>query len=268
MQDDLAVDMDHESTGADTDSIAAGERPLLLSVIVPAYNEERYLPECLHRVLAEITRSSEPAAVEVVVVDNASTDRTAEVARSYAGVRVISEPVKGVNRARQKGLTEARGKILAYVDADTQMPPGWITRVLRAFELNRRVVCVSGPYIYYDATRIQRILVRLYWILLATPAYWIIRYMAVGGNFAARRDALLAIGGFDIAIAFYGDDTNIARRLHAAGKVKFVLRLPMHTSSRRFHAEGLVSTGLRYAVNFLSEVILKRPVTHSYRDVR
>lgn len=218
--------------------------------------------------LAEVARSADPASIEVLVVDNASTDRTAEVARSFPGVRVVEEPQKGPTRARQKGLSEARGTILAYIDADTRMPQGWIARVLRAFAVNRRVVCVSGPCIYYDATPLERALVRLYWIFLAVPAYWVTRYMVVGGNFAARKGPLIEIGGFDTAIAFYGDDTNIARRLRVAGKVQFTLRLQMHTSSRRLHAEGLWVTALRYAANFLSEATLSRPVTRSYRDVR
>jgi len=239
-----------------------------LSIIVPAYNEEKCLPTCLEWLLAEVARSPQPSSVEVVVIDNASTDRTAQLACSFAGVRVVQEPVKGLTRARQKGLAEARGDIVAYIDADTRMPPGWITRMLRSFEVNHGVVCVSGPYIYYDASPLTRALVRLYWICLATPAYWMTGYMVVGGNFAARKQALIEIGGFDTQIAFYGEDTNIARRLHAVGEVSFVMRLPMHTSSRRFRAEGLWATGLSYAANFLSEVILSRPITRFYRDVR
>jgi len=111
-------------------------------------------------------------------------------------------------------------------------------------------------------------MVRLYWVLLASPAYWMTRYMVVGGNFAARRSALEKIGGFDTAIAFYGEDTNIARRLHAAGKVKFLLRLPMRTSSRRLQEEGMAVMAGKYVANFLSEVVLKRPVTQAYRDIR
>lgn len=239
-----------------------------LSIIIPAYNEERYLPGCLESILAEIARSIDPTSIEVIVVNNASTDGTAEIAQSFPGVRVVNEVEKGLTRARQRGLEEARGEILAYVDADTRMPSGWIGRVLRSFEAHRNVVCVSGPYIYYDASQLVCVLTRIYWIFLAMPAYWMTRYMAVGGNFAALKTALIEIGGFDLDIPFYGEDTNIARRLHAAGKVKFVLRLPMPTSSRRFNADGLWSTALLYVTNFLSEVVLKRPVTRSYRDVR
>jgi glycosyltransferase involved in cell wall biosynthesis len=239
-----------------------------LSSLVPAYNEEAYLPECLSRVLADVQRSGLGRLVEVLVVDNASTDRTSEVAGSFDGVRVVHEPSKGLTKARQKGLCEARGDIIAYVDADTRMPPGWITTVLETFAHDESVVCVSGPYIYYDASKLEKSLVRMYWVILAKPAYWFTRYLVVGGNFAAKKSALLAIGGFDTNIAFYGEDTNIARRLKAAGKVKFVMQLPMHTSARRLHAEGLMAMALKYGANFLGEVVLKRPVTERYDDVR
>jgi glycosyltransferase involved in cell wall biosynthesis len=239
-----------------------------LSIVIPAYNEQDYLPGCLEQVLAEVRRCPHPEMVEVLVVDNASIDDTAEVARRMPGVRVVHEPHKGLTRARQAGLLAATGDLLGYVDADTRMPPGWIDRVMRTFERHPNVVCVSGPYIYYDAKRWQRAMVRMYWIFLASPAYWMTRYMVVGGNFAARRSALEQIGGFDTEIAFYGEDTNIARRLSKAGKVKFMLRLPMRTSSRRLRAEGMAATAGKYVANFVSEVVLKRPVTQGYRDIR
>lgn len=244
------------------------EKIVRLSIVIPAYNEEKYLPACLNDVLAEVARSRDPDDIEVLVVDNASTDATAAIADAMPGVSVVHEPVKGLTRARQAGLEAASGDIIAFVDADTRMPAGWIGRVLRAFERTPNVVCVSGPYIYYDAAPWQRAMVRLYWIFLASPAYWMTRYMVVGGNFAVRRSALKEIGGFDTSIAFYGEDTNIARRLKATGRVKFLLRLPMPTSSRRLAAEGITSTAFKYAANFLGEAVLKRPLTEEYRDIR
>lgn len=239
-----------------------------LSIIIPAYNEAKYLPDCLRAIQREIQRNAADQQVEVLVIDNASTDGTSEVARSFTGVRVVREQEKGLTWARQKALDSAHGEVLAFVDADTRMPQGWITKVMGMFAADSQVVCVSGPYIYYDGSSIQRACVRLYWLLLAIPAYQMTRYMAVGGNFAARKDALMKIGGFDVGIAFYGEDTNIARRLASAGKVKFHLGLPMYTSARRLHDEGMWRMALKYGANFLSEVVLKRPLTRAYRDVR
>jgi glycosyltransferase involved in cell wall biosynthesis len=239
-----------------------------MTIAIPAYNEQDYLPACLEHVLAEIACSGMAESVEVLVVDNASTDNTNQIACAFSGVRVVRETTKGLTHARQRALIEANGDVLAFVDADTHMPAGWITRVLKTFDADRNVVCVSGPYHYYGASRVESVLIYLYWTCLAMPVYWLTRYMAVGGNFATRKDAIHQIGGFDLNISFYGEDTNIARRLAAVGKVKFLLRLTMPTSPRRLHAEGLWNTAFKYVANFLSEVILKRPVTSLYQDVR
>jgi glycosyltransferase involved in cell wall biosynthesis len=244
------------------------EQVMRLSIVIPAFNEQDYLPDCLAHVMAEVVRCPWPDEVEVLVVDNASTDATAAVAAAVPGVRVVAEARKGLTRARQAGMLASHGTVVGYVDADTRMPAGWIAGVLAAYAADPRVVCVSGPYIYYDASPMQQLMVKLYWALLALPAYWITRYMAVGGNFAASRAALERIGGFDTDIAFYGEDTNIARRLAAQGRVLFLRELTMPTSARRLHAEGVGVTAWRYGTNFISEVLIKRPVTREYRDIR
>lgn len=239
-----------------------------LSVVIPAYNEEAYLTECLEAVLAELAATAARGPFEVIVVDNGSTDRTAEVAGRFPGVRVSCEPRKGLTRARQRGLEEAHGAFLAYVDADTRMPPGWISRVLDAFEGDDQVVRVSGPYVYHDLSALKSALVRFYWRVLAKRAYWLTGYMAVGGNFAVCADALTRIDGFDTTIPFYGEDTDLARRLSRTGRVVFDMGLMMPTSARRLHAEGFATTALRYATNFVTEAVLGKPLTTRYRDVR
>jgi glycosyltransferase involved in cell wall biosynthesis len=242
---------------------------MILSVIIPAHNEECYLANCLRSVAQELGENQSVGRFELIVVVNACTDRTAEIAASFPGVRVVYEPRKGLTRARQRGLEEAQGEILAYVDADTRMPQGWIQRVLNAYRSNHQVVCVSGPYIFYDmSSSVVASLTKLYWFLIVRPAYWLTRYMVIGGNFAARRTALVDIGGFDTTIAFYGEDVDIARRLAETGIVVFDMALVMETSARRFRAEGFIFTTMRYIINFLAEAILKRPATTTYRDIR
>ena len=239
-----------------------------LSLIIPAYNEAAYLDACLQHALREIHAQAHRGPFELIVIDNASTDRTGEIAAAYPGVRTVVEPHKGLTHARQRGLAEARGEILAFIDADTRMPAGWLGRLLDTYQRRPDAVCVSGPYFYYDLPRSKRALVRLYWLLLARPTYWVTQYMAVGGNFAARKSSLLEIGGFDTRISFYGEDTNIARRLAGVGRVIFDLQLVMHTSARRLLEEGLTATAMQYMVNFMSEVVLKKPLSARYRDIR
>ncbi|TKI04600.1 glycosyltransferase family 2 protein [Martelella alba] len=239
-----------------------------LSLIIPAYNEESYLAECLRHAIKDLSAHAAPGEYEIIVVNNASTDQTPTVAAGFAQVRLVYAPVKGLTHARQKGLESAAGDILAFIDADTRMPTGWVGKVLAAYEENAELVCVSGPYRYHDLPWLKRAMVKLYWWALAKPTYWFTGYMAVGGNFAASKRALLRIGGFDTSIAFYGEDTNIARRLAGEGKVRFDLDMVMETSARRLKEEGFTTTAVRYVINFLSEVLLKKPATSEYRDIR
>jgi glycosyltransferase involved in cell wall biosynthesis len=235
-----------------------------ISLVIPAYNEEKYIGECLNHV-----KNSQGNFLEIIVVDNASTDKTAEIAKSYAGVRVVREENKGLTYARQRGYLEAKGDILAFVDADTWMPIGWYSKVVKEFSEHKDTACLSGPYIYHDISKINQFLVKvLYWYMLAMPIYWIIGYMVTGGNFAIRKDILEKMKGFDTTIEFYGEDTNIARRAHKFGKVKFKPSFVMYISGRRLNSQGIFKTAFLYITNYLGEVILHKPINREYKDFR
>jgi len=234
-----------------------------ISLIIPAYNEEKYLGDCLLHAI----RNSRGAFSEIIVIDNASTDNTRGVAESFPGVRVVREEKKGLTQARQRGFLEAQGDILAYIDADTRMQDGWTETLVREFK-NKKISTLSGRYIYYDIPKFNQFLVWIYWYLLGMPTYWIVGYMTVGGNFAIRRSVVEKMGGFDTSIAFYGEDTDIARRASKFGKVKFKPGFAMETSGRRLQKEGLLRTSLTYASNLLSQVIFHKPTTQEYTDHR
>lgn len=233
-----------------------------VSLVIPAYNEEKYIGECLRTALKHA-----PGLYEIIVVNNASTDRTVEVVRSFSGVKVVGEPTKGLTSARQRGFMEATGEILVYVDADTRIPQGWFEQILREFGKNQHLACLSGPYVYYDQSKIQQFFVRIYWVL-AMPLYTMIGYMVVGGNFAIRASVLEKMNGFDTTIAFYGEDTNIARRASNFGKVLFSLTFVMYTSARRLSSRGFWYVGYIYIINFVSEAIFRKQLTREYEDIR
>ncbi len=98
-------------------------RPLV-SVIVPALNEEKYLERCLRSI-----RDQTFEDFELIVCDNGSTDRTVEVARKYAD-RVIVERKKGRAHARNRGVKIARGEILMFLDADVMVPPNFLKKAI------------------------------------------------------------------------------------------------------------------------------------------
>jgi len=244
---------------------------MLLSFVVPAYNEELYLPACLESILAQ-TRGLEDH-VEILVVNNASTDRTREVALQYPGVRVIDEPRKGLPFARQAGFLASTGTLTAHVDSDSRLTPGWVQTVLKEFREDPSLVALSGPFTYYDLAPTQAAGVRIFY-LLATATYLLNRYilrvgsMLQGGNFVVTHDALERIGGFNLGITFYGEDTDAARRLHAVGKVLFTHKLKMFSSARRLKKEGMLTMATRYTANYISTTFLKRPVSLEHIDIR
>jgi len=232
-----------------------------ISLVIPAHNEEKFIGKCLEAALANAPAN----LLEVVVVNNASTDKTAEVAAKFPKVRVVTEKRKGLTVARQAGFKAAKGDLLAYIDADTVMPENWFNILNREFEKNPKLICLSGPYHYYDykPPKWQEALMeRSYDIYKLTKA------LVIGGNFVVTRDALEKIGGFDESIQFYGEDTDLAVRLKKVGKILFLREFYMNTSGRRFHGEGFSKVASTYALNYIWEVTFKKPLHKKYRDVR
>lgn len=238
------------------------DRPTI-SLIIPAYNEEAYLGACLDAVMANIAGK----ALEIIVVDNNSTDGTRAVAERYPAITYVFEAEKGITRARQRGFLTARGDILAYVDADTRPPTGWIEQIWEQFGRNPELASLSGPYSFYDLSGFRN-KVANGWFVAARPLYGIIGYMLVGGNFAIRREVLERMGGFDPNIEFYGEDADIARRAKKYGKVLFHPRFVMPTSGRRMKKQGFVKMAGIYFINFFSIVFRGKPATRGYTDIR
>lgn len=234
-----------------------------ISLIIPAHNEEKYIKDCLLSI-----EKNGRELFEVIVIDNASTDKTSEIVKDFSFVRIVHETQKGLPFARNRGIKEAKGDIIAYIDADTKMPKGWVSKIIKEFQKDKKMVSLSGPYIYYDVSFFQKIFVWIYWIILAWPSYLFIRYMSVLGNFVARKDALEKVGGFNQDIVFYGDDTDISKKLHKIGKVKFSNAFYMLSSARRLNGEGTLITAYRYIINFLWIVFKNKPKTKIYKDIR
>jgi glycosyltransferase involved in cell wall biosynthesis len=245
--------------------------PPKLAFVIPAYNEEALIGQCLQSICDELDRSGVPA--EVVVVDNASTDRTGEVAGRFKRVRVITENRKGIVYARKAGYDATTAPLVANIDADNQLTPGWSNTVVGEFEADPELVALSGPFIYHDLGPLHQAWVKMfYWG--AYFAYLVNRFvlkvgsMLQGGNFIIKRSAWDQAGGYDTKIDFYGEDIDVAVRLFRFGKVKWMWRLPILSSGRRLAKEGIVKSGWVYALNFIWVTFTGRPKTEEYTDIR
>ncbi|WP_105317888.1 glycosyltransferase [Thermus tenuipuniceus] len=193
-----------------------------ISVVIPAHNEEAFLPKALQAVLAQTL-----PPFEVIVVDNASTDRTREVAEGF-GVRVVYCPRKGVAYARQAGLLAARGEWVAMTDADSLPMPGWLEALA---EKAPGAVALYGPLRFYGVSAVEALLsdwgYRAFLHLMA-----LLRHPNLAGaNMMVLKEAALKVGGFPQVEA--REDVLLGWRLARQGPVRYVPRALVLTSARR-----------------------------------
>ncbi len=104
------------------------DKSLTLSIVIPVYNEQNHMKACLDAI---VTQTVKP--LEVIVVDNNSTDGSMAIAQKYNLVRILKEPIQGRTVSRNRGFNAARGDIIGRIDADSIVMPGWVERVLDDF---------------------------------------------------------------------------------------------------------------------------------------
>jgi glycosyltransferase involved in cell wall biosynthesis len=200
-----------------------------MSVVVPAYNEAEILP----RTLGQLRRCAEAtgADVEIVVVDNGSTDGTAEVASAHAA-RVVAEPDRrGVARARNAGAAATDAEILVFVDADVWLPDAALARVEREMASGD---CIGGAFEpdYRPRSRVVLGYLRLWWVVSRAAR------MAQGAYQFFSRQAFEELRGYDERY-FMGEDGELWWRLQLlarrrGARVAYVRDLRVVPSCRRF----------------------------------
>lgn len=188
------------------------------SLVIPAYNEERYLPRLLDSVEAAARAYAHgEAAVEVIVADNASTDRTAEIARRR-GCVVVPVAKRSIAASRNAGGQAARGAIVGFVDADMQIHPGTFDAIERALTSTRVVGGSTGCTL----DRWSAGLAVTYTLFL--PVVWLTGFDT--GVVFCRREDFAASGGYD-------------ERLRVAEDVDFLLSLRRLGKKQGMHLKRL-----------------------------
>ena len=202
-----------------------------VTVVIPSYNDAEMLRGCLEALAAQ-TRAPD----EIVVVDNGSTDDTAEVGRA-AGARVVVEPLRGTLPASAAGFDAADGDLVARLDADSVPREDWIARVVAAFEDDPELCWLSGPGDFYGAGRfVTWVAENLYiggyeafigWVLGHPPLF--------GSNLAFRAEAWRSVRG-DVhrTVREVHDDLELAIHVLPHQGVRFDRTLRVGVSSRPF----------------------------------
>lgn len=199
------------------------------SFIIPAYNEEALIGRTIDTLRESASHLK--GAFEIVVANDDSTDRTAEIAREK-GAHIIDVKRRQIAAVRNAGASIATGEILVFVDADTLVPKETLMAVEKACE-DKRIVA-GGAHMQFDVNPQfwGRVGVAVFTFFYFTVARW-----AAGGFLFVRRDALAKGGGWDERY-FAGEEIHLSRALKKIGKFK-ILRPPVITSARKFRMKPL-----------------------------
>ncbi|HVE50937.1 MAG TPA: glycosyltransferase [Casimicrobiaceae bacterium] len=204
-----------------------------ISLVVPAYNEERYLPALLSSIeVAKIRYAKRNDAIEIVIADNASSDATASIARD-AGCHVVVESQRSIAAARNAGARAATGTIIAFVDADSRIHPDTFAAIDRTLK-DDVIVGVTG-------VRVSRMSPGIFATTLVIDTISHLNRVGTGVVFCRRAD-WEAVGGYD-RNRRYAEDFHFLVALKRLGRTRgqqlaFARNVPAVTSARKFDRHG------------------------------
>ena len=221
-----------------------------ISVVIPAYNGGRYLGECIQSVLDQ-----EHPALEILVIDNASTDDTADVARAFPSVRYRYLADKGLCKALNHGIEQSRGVWLGFLDADDLWSPSRLALQLEVFASNPAVETVFGHVEQFISPELDE----------SAKAKLNIRNRHLPGRYRSsmliRRESFWRVGSFDPSLA-YGEFLDWYLRAQEQ-KIREVM-LPDVVTLRRIHGANLGYTDRHLRVEFAR--VLKRGLDRRRRS--
>jgi glycosyltransferase involved in cell wall biosynthesis len=231
---------------------APEERPLV-SIIIPTYMEEKYLPETLRSIRAQEV----DFPYEIIVADANSTDRTQAIA-AESGATVVLCPKSTVAEGRVYGIKEARGDIFILATGDNSYSPGWLRSMISPFA-DQGVAVVIGKIMLAGGSRTENFFSDRILFPAAKLFTKFGMYYAHGEAFAIRRSVYEKIGGID-PTKVTGDDTELAMKAAALGQVYYQSEAVVYTSRRRVDEWGPVYFLCFHIINFFRTNILKRPL--------
>lgn len=214
-----------------------------VSIVVPTYNEQKYIRRALEGLLSQRA----DFGYEVIVSDGNSTDSTAKIAREM-GARVVFEPKRTIAAGRQKGFMEARGKIIVSSSADVHVKPGWLAKLVEPIRKGN-CVAAAGPVIPKDGNLLEHAFAKGLLTPVARGLSKLGIPYVVGDNMAIRADVFRKVGGFDTDMVT-AEDTYLIKKAGKYGKFRFVKDAPVFISMRRVREWGYPKYLLYHGSNF------------------
>ena len=231
-----------------------------LTIIIPAFNEARLIEQSLQSVAVSIAANQKTGFTsEIIVVDNNSTDNTAELARQ-AGAQVVFEPINQIGRARNAGAAYATGDWLLFLDADSLLSPGLLADILQLIESGKYVGC--GSALRMDGLPWWANMTLRFWATISMLCRW-----AAGALVVCRRDAFQEVGGFDQEL-YALDEIRLSKQLKRWGRrhglqFKILTGHPLETSSRKVS----LYSGREIAVQIFRVLLLPKRTLYDKRKL-
>jgi glycosyltransferase involved in cell wall biosynthesis len=208
------------------------------SIIIPAYNEEIFLPRTLTACADALQKLSGEFSGEIIVVDNNSTDHTADTAKSF-GAKVVFEKENCIAKARNRGAEHACGRFLVFIDADSIAPIELIRKSL--VNMSQGTHCGGGSLVNFDEKKLALIP-----SILVSAWNCLVRIIPIAaGSFVyCLKDAWLQVGGFDERY-YASEEIHFSKALRKWGKknkLKFeIIPIKIQSSSRKFKDHSIWS---------------------------
>lgn len=228
----------------------------MVSVIIPAFNEEKTIGETLE----SLVKQKYKGKFEVVVIDNNSTDNTVKVIKEFSKklpLRIVNEKKQGRGAAKARGAKEARGNVLAYLDADSRAYSNWLSVIDESFT-DTKTMAITGPWEVYDLPDgFTKWFLHNFQEEAMLPVTLYLGHPDLNGmNMAIRADVYDKTGGFNTNLNIH-DDFDLAKRIKKVGKVKYVKDMRVLTSGRRYK-NGIVPGIMSYHKSSLKYLFGKK----------
>lgn len=233
-----------------------------ISIIIPTYNEEKYIRKTL-----ESIKNQPYKDVEVIIADSDSSDRTREISKkTYPRVKIVLKKQRGVGIACNAAAKLAKGRLLMFIDADTSITKNLLRSYEEAFE-DKEVVAATGPIIPLEKTtksiEMGYKMVSVHTVKLSMKLG---RPSTISSNLMVRRSSYLKLSGFSTTMNTYYD-WDLSNRLSKVGKIVFVEGAVAKTSVRRIEKWGMFKYFAFHAGNVVRYNLFHEP-KQDYEPIR
>jgi len=221
----------------------------MLSIIIPALNEEKYLPATLDSILSQNFKN-----YEIIVCDGESEDKTQEIVKNY-GCKLVISKKRNISYQRNLGAKNAKNNLLLFLDADTRIPSNFLKKSIDEFK--NKNLDMAGFYIIFDSEKLAYKFYSLLYNSICSLAQYI-KPLSLGSGMLVKKSFHEKVNGFDETI-FIGEDHEYAQSIAKIRKFRNIKSKKIIYSVRRFEKEGKLKTFSKWIYGGIY-VIVKGPI--------